>query len=118
MASVRLYGYSGVVQVEQRLLKFFSSDAQFLRQEPCLWRQKLVLNGAIPVVSVVQPNDAAVFVVVEVDDNVAVRYEMQPNGPLAANARAADTLSPRLQGENLFQWFSGATMSFCDAGAV
>ena len=118
MANVRIFGYSGVVQVEQRLLKFFSSDAQFLRQEPCLWRQKLVLNGATPVVSVVQPNDTAVFVVVEVDDNVAVRYEMQPNGPLAPNARPADTFSPRLQGENLFQWFSGATMSFVDASAV
>lgn len=117
MANVRIFGYSGVVQIEQRLLKFFNSDSQFVRQEPVLWRQKLVLNGATPVESVVQPNDTAVFVVVEVDANVAVRYEVHPNGPIVT-ARPADSFSPRLAGENLFQWFNGATMSFIDAAGT
>ena len=119
MPNVRLYGYSGVVQLEQRLLKQFSSDSQFVRQEPSLWQSgPIALNGATPVASVVQPNDNATFVVVEVDDGAQVRYELNPNGPLAANARVASASSPRLQGENIFQWFRGATMSFVDKAAT
>jgi len=117
MANVRITGYAGIVQIEQRMLKFHNSDSAFVRMEPPIWRQKLALNGATPVQSMVQPNDTATVVFVEVDDNMAVRYEVQPNGPVAT-ARAADTLSPRLQGEAPFQWFAGATMSFVDAASV
>lgn len=118
MANVRIFGYPAVVQLEQRMVKSFNSDSQFVRQEPYLWSAKLALNGATPVESEVQVNDTATFVVVEVDANVAVRYEVNPNGPIASNHRDASTDSPRLTGENLFQWFSGATMSFVDASAV
>lgn len=118
MANVRIIGYSGIVQIEQRLLKFANSESVFTRQEPYLWSQKLALNGATPVASVVQPNDAATIVVIEVDDGSMIRYEINPNGPLASNARLASTLSPRLAGENLFQWFAGATISVVDASAV
>lgn len=117
MASVRLFGYAGIVQIEQRLLKFANADSVFMRQEPCLWRQKLTLNGATPVVSVVQPNDQATMLIIEVDAGTTVRYEIQPQGPIASS-RAADTLSPSLSGENAFQWFAGATVSFCDAASV
>ena len=117
MANVRILGYAGIVQIEQRLLKFANSDSVFMRQEPCLWRQKIALNGATPVSSAVQPNDQANMVIIEVDDGTTVRYEIQPNGPVPT-ARAADTLSPRLSGENAFQWFAGATVSFVDAASV
>ena len=119
MPNVRLFGYSGVVQLEQRLVKSYNSDSQFVRQEPSLWQSgPIALNGATAVSSVVQANDKATFVVVEVDDGVQVRYELNPNGPLASNARVASVNSPRLQGENIFQWFAGATMSFVDKSAV
>lgn len=119
MANVRIFGYAGTVQLQQNLLKHFNSESAFVRQEQYLWSQKLVLNGATPVDSAVQANDTASFVVVEVDDNVAVRYEVCPNGPApAATYRAAGTNSPKLQGEAPFQWFSGAIMSFVDASAV
>jgi hypothetical protein len=115
MANVRLFGYSGIVQLEQRLLKQFNSDSTFVRQEPYLWASgPIALNGATPVASTVQPSDDATFVVVEVDTGAAVRYELNPNGPTAANARSASANSPKLTGENLFQWFRGATMSFVD----
>ncbi len=117
MANVRIIGYSGIVQIEQRLLKSANSDSVFLRQEPYLWSQKLTLNGATPVTSTVQPNDTATLIVVEVDDGVYIRYEIQPQGPIAS-ARQPSTTSPRLYGENVFQWFSGATFSFVDASAV
>lgn len=119
MADVRIFGYSGTVQLQQNLVKHFNSDSAFVRQEQYLWSQKLTLNGATPVESVVQGNDKATFVVVEVDDNTAVRYEVNPNGPApAATARSAGTNSPKLRGENIFQWFAGATMSFVDAASV
>lgn len=119
MASVRIFGYAGTVQLQQNLLKHFNSESTFVRQEQYTWSQKLTLNGATPVESTVQANDKATFVVVEVDDNVAVRYEVNPNGPApAVTHRDASTLSPRLQGEAPFQWFAGATMSFVDASAV
>jgi hypothetical protein len=119
MPNLRIFGYSGVVQLEQRMVKSFNSDSQFVRMEPYLWASgPITLNGATPVASLVQPNDNATFVVVEVDDGAAVRYELNPNGPLAANARNASVNSPRLQGENIFQWFKGATMSFVDKAAT
>lgn len=118
MANVRIFGYSGIVQIDQRLLKFANSNSVFVRQEPYLWSQKLVLNGATPVDTVVEAPDAATIVVIEIDDGVSVRYEVNPNGPLASNVREASTMSPRLTGENVFQWFAGATMSFVDASAV
>ena len=118
MANVRIIGYSGIVQIEQRLLKFANPDSVFLRQEPYIWSQKLALAGATPVASAVQPNDTATMVIIEVDDGSIIRYEINPNGPLAPNARAAGTLSPRLAGEAPFQWFAGATISVVDASAV
>ena len=118
MANVRIHGYSGIVQIEKRLQKQFSSDSVQLRAEPYLWSQKIALNGATPVESVVQANDTATIVFVEVDDGMAVRYEVNPNGPGTSSHRDASTNSPKLQGSAPFQWFKGATMSFVDSSAV
>lgn len=118
MASVRLIAYRSIVQLEQSGLKFHNADSVFVREEPYQWSQKITLNGATAVSSVVQPNDTAKFVVVEVDDNIQVRYELNPNGPGKINTRDASTMSPKLAGENVFQWFAGATMSFIDAASA
>lgn len=118
MASVRVFGYRSIVQLAQSGLKHFNADSVFVREEPYIWSQVIALNGATPVATTVQPNDTATMVVVEVDDNVTVRYELNPSGPTASNARAASTNSPRLSGENVFQWMSGATMSFVDGASV
>lgn len=118
MANVRLIGYAGIVQIPANLLKQFTGEGVFVRQEPPLWRQKIALNGATAVESVVQPNDKAKIVIIEVDDNAAVRYEVNPNGPLASDHRVADTNSPRMVGDQPIQWFAGATVSFVDATAV
>lgn len=115
MPNVRLFGYSGTVQLEQRMLKHHNSESVFVRQEPYLWASgPIALNGATPVPTAVQADDRATLVVVEVDDGATVRYELNPNGPGAANARVASANSPKLTGENIFQWFAGATMSFVD----
>lgn len=114
MADVRIFGYSGIVQIEKRLQKQFNSDSVMMRQEPRLWSVKVTLNGATPVPMAAQVNDKATIVFVEIDDNVAVRYELNPPGFTAQ----AGTLSPKLQGEQPLQWFAGATMNFVDASAV
>lgn len=115
MAQVRVFGYGGIVQIEQRMLKFHNSDSVFMRQEPYQWSAVLTLTGSTPVALPVQTNDDnTTMVVVEVDDLVTVRYEVNPTGPLAVGARVASTASPKLRGENVFQWFKGASMSFID----
>jgi 3-hydroxyisobutyrate dehydrogenase-like beta-hydroxyacid dehydrogenase len=118
MANVRLIGYGGMVQIPANLLKQYTSEGVMVRQEPPLWRQKIALNGGTAVESAVQANDMAKIVVIEVDDNSAVRYEVNPGGPAASNHRAADTTSPRMVGDNVIQWFAGATVSFVDAASV
>jgi hypothetical protein len=118
MANVRIFGYPGIAQIQQMLVKQFTGHGVFVRQEPYLWSQNLVLNGATPVESVVQANDVATIVVIEVDDATAVRYELNPGGPTGTGHRAASTNSPKLTGENVFQWFKGATISFVDAASV
>lgn len=114
MANIRVWGYSGIVQIEKRLQKQFSSDSVQLRQEPYLWRWKGTLNGATPVDMPAQAADAAIVIFVEVDDNQAVRYEINPPG----YSRVPGTESPKLQGEQPFQWFKGGTISFVDAASV
>lgn len=118
MALVRMFGYSGIVQIEQRLLKFHNADSVFVRQEPYLWKQMLTTNGATPVPSVVQSPDDAVMCVIEVEVGQAIRYEINLNGPSASNSRVASAQSPKLQGENIFQWARGATISIVDVAAT
>lgn len=118
MANVRVFGYRSTVQLPQRQTKHFTGESQFVREEQYLWSQKLTLNGSTPVETTVNANDKAGLIVIEVDDNVAIRYEINPQGPGSTSHRDAGTLSPRLQGENLFQWFTGATVSVVDASAV
>lgn len=119
MANVRLFGYRSIVQLEQSGLKYHNAESVFVREEPYLWASgPIALNGNVPVSSAVIANDQANLVVVEVDDNVMVRYELNPNGPGAVTTRNASVNSPRLDGVNVFQWFKGATMSFIDAASV
>lgn len=119
MANVRVFGYAGIVQIEQKLVKQFTGSSVFMRQEPYLWAQKLVLNGAVPVETIVQADDKATLVIVELDNDVAVRYEINPGGPAPSTGhRDASTNSPRAVGDVPFQWFKGATISFVDAASV
>lgn len=119
MANVRVFGYRSIVQLQQSGLRHFNSDSVFVREEPYLWSSgPIALNGGVPVSTAVQPNDDARFVVVEVDDNTAVRYEINPNGPNATTARNASANSPKMSGENIFEWFKGASISFIDAAGT
>jgi len=119
MPNVRVWGYKSIVQIEQSGLKFHNADSVFLREEPYLWASgPILLNGLTPVSIPVQSNDQAKFIVIEVDDGASVRFELNPNGPLASNARNASTNSPRLSGEQVLNWYAGASLSFIDAAGT
>lgn len=116
MARVRLYGYAGIVQIQQTLVKQFTGHGVFLRQEPYQWVAAVDLNGLVAVETAVQTADGLTTVVfVELPDGVQVRYEVNPGGPLGTNHRNAFSDSPRFSGDNPVQWFKGATISFIDA---
>lgn len=119
MANVRVFGYRSVVQLQQSGLKHFNSDSVFCREEPYVWSTgPIALNGLTPVDFQPQSNDEARFVVVEVDDNTAVRYEVNLQGPGKTTTRSASVNSPKISGENIFEWVKGATMSFIDAAGT
>lgn len=122
MASVRIFGYSGIVQIQQNMVKQFSSDSVFLLTEPYIWSQKLLLAGATPVSSTpytppANTPDRTTLLRIEVPDGVQIRYEVNPNGPLAVTARNAGDLSPRLSGFDQFEWGQGWTLSIVDAAS-
>lgn len=115
--NVRIFGYSGIVQVQQRLVKQYNADSVFLLDDPYLWSQKLVIaeGGGIATPSVVVVADKATVLYIQCPDGKQVRYEFNPNGPTASNARIAGDLSPRISGFAQLPWAAGASISLADA---
>lgn len=115
--NVRIFSYQGIVQIHQRLVKQYSADSVFLLDEPYLAAQLLAVPGGGGAVSstVFPVPDNSTILRIEVPDGQQVRYEINPNGPLASNARVAGNTSPRLSGFDQFSWGKGYTLSVCDA---
>lgn len=115
MAKVRVFGYGGIVQLQQQLMKQHGQANVFMRQEPYQWREALTLAGATPQNTPVQTEDSlTTLIVVEVDDDTQVRYEITLSGTLVE----ADADSPKLVGTNVFQWVRGARFSVIDAAGT
>lgn len=117
--NVRIHTYRGIVQVQQRLVKQYNADSVFLLDEPYIASQLLVVpggGGAVSSTVFAIPDDSQLLRI-EVPDNQQIRYEINPNGPLASNARVAGTNSPRLSGFDNFMWGKGYSISMCDAAA-
>lgn len=115
--NVRIFGYRGIVQIHQALVKQFSSDSVFVLEEPYLWTQLLAVpvgGGAVASAPVAAP-DQTTILRIEIPDNQQIRYEINPNGPSAVGARISGNGSPRLSGFDQFQWGAGYTLSICDA---
>jgi hypothetical protein len=117
--NVRLFGYSGIEQIEQNLPKQFTADTVFVPTEPCLWSEVISVpegTGAAvtsTVVALVPDHTRVCFI--EVPDGKAVRYEVQPQGPTGGGARVAGTASRRLSGIQPVKWNAGFTISLTDA---
>lgn len=115
--NARIFTYQGIIQVHQRLVKQYSSDSVFLLDEPYLASQLLVVpagGGAVSSAVFATPDKSTVLRI-EIPDGQQVRYEINPNGPTASNARVAGNTSPRLSGFDQFAWGSGYSLSLCDA---
>lgn len=120
MAIVRIFAYRGMRQIQQILTKQFNSDSVFVLDEPYNWSQVLVTAGATPVSSAPVSGAAdgvSTILRVEVPDAFQIRYEINPSGPNASNARVAGNASPRLSGFDNFAWGSGYSISICDAAS-
>lgn len=117
--SVRIFGYPGIIQVRQSLPKQFTADTVFLNDEPCLWSQIIACDGTARSSTVVNlGNDTTQVVCVEVPDGSQIRYEVQPQGPLAPGARVAGNLSRRASGFFNVAWGPGFALSVVDAAGL
>lgn len=117
--NVRVFGYQGVREIPRLNPKQFASDAIQVNDEPPLWSQVLpMVSGSAAVASTISESpDGATIVVIEIPDGQAIRYELQPTGPTATNARTPGNLSRRMAGTEAIAWTNGAILAIVDAGA-
>lgn len=115
--NVRIFRYRGMRQIQQILVKQFNADSVFVLEEPYIGSEVLVVNGATPVSSTPVANDGSQILRIEVPDGQQIRYEINPSGPTASNARLAGNTSPRLSGFDNFQWGAGYSISVVDAAS-
>lgn len=116
----RIFAYKGMRQIQQVLVKQFNADSVFVLEEPYLWSAILIVNGATPVSSVPVSGAAdggSTILRIEVPDGQQIRYEINPSGPTASNARVAGNTSPRLSGFDNMQWGAGYSISMVDAAS-
>lgn len=116
--NVRIFGYRGVVQIEQRHPKQYTGDTVFLMDDPYEWSQVIaVAEGAgVPSASIVNPvPDLATVVYIQCPPGKRVRYEVNPQGPGAATSRVAGNASPEGAGWFQLPYSKGCTFSFANA---
>lgn len=115
--NVRIHAYRGMRQIQHILDKQFTGDTVFVLDEPYIWGSVLAINGATPVNSAPVANDGSTILRIEVADGQQIRYEVNPSGPSASNARIVSATSPRLAGFDQFAWGAGYSLSICDAAS-
>lgn len=115
--NVRCFTYRGMRQIPSLLDKQFTSDSVFVLDEPYIASQVISVSAVAASSSPVS-NDGSTILRIEVPDGQQVRYEINPNGPSASNARVASTNSPRLSGYDNFAWGSGFSISLIDAAGL
>lgn len=113
--NVRIFGYKGVKQIHQQMVKQYNADSVFVLNEPYEpdTNQILVCDGITPDRSAVIGSDESRILRVEVPDGKTIRYEICPPN---RNVDAGNN-SPSLSGNNSFEWGSGYTISVVDAAS-
>lgn len=120
MANVRIFGHAGLARMSVIGAGQFSSDSVFQLTQPYLWTQLLLLNGATPVNSTVNPTpagqslDATTILRIEVPDGTSIRYEVNVSG---GRNVAAGNQSPILTGRDQIKWGQNFTLSIVDAAS-
>jgi hypothetical protein len=115
--NVRVFRYRGMRQIQHLLDKQFTGDAVFVLDEPYIGSEVISVS-AVAASSAPFSNDGSTIMRLEVPDGQQVRYEINPNGPTASNARVAGNASPRTSGFDNFQWAPGYTISLIDAAGL
>ena len=116
--NVRIFGYRGVVQIEQRHPKQYTADTVFLLDDPYEWSQVLSVpegTGAAVSSAVQAAPDLATVLYIQCPAGKSVRYEVNPQGPNASTSRVAGNASPMLSGWAQVPYSKGMTLSFADA---
>ena len=120
--TVRIFGHDGLsrMKVLGAGAGQLSTDSVFQLNQPYLWAQQLVTNGATPIASAVAPtpqgkaNDPTDILRLEVPDGQGIRYEVNPpNRSVLASAN-----SPILSGLNQIKFGAGWTISIIDASGT
>src|SRR5258708_6988215 len=109
--NVRVFGLRGIKQIPQLLVRQYNSDSVFMFEEPYAWASGPISVSSVAISTPAQDPDLATFVRIEIPDNQAIRYEINPPG----RAVAAGTNSPRITGSDQFAWGKGWTISIVDA---
>lgn len=115
--NVRVFAYRGMRQIQHLLDKQFTGDTVFVLDEPYIWSQVISVS-AVAASSAPVANDGSTIMRLEVPDGAQVRYEINPSGPTASNARVAGNSSPRTSGFDNFQWAPGYSVSLIDAAGL
>lgn len=111
--NVRIFRYRGMRQIPLLLAKDFNSDSVFVLDEPYIGSEVISVSG-VAASSTPVANDGSTILRIEVPDGAQIRYEINPNGPNAANARLAGNGSPGLSGSDQFAWGPGYSLSVVD----
>jgi hypothetical protein len=113
---VRVFGYR-LLQVSVSHRRQFSGEAMWIPEEPPVWSVIAVSNGVSPVEMSFDGTgpDNAQIIGIEIPAGCAIRYELQPLGPKARNARTPGTKSRKMAGFEYLEWAEGGTFSFVDA---
>lgn len=113
--NVRVFGYR-LWQISQQQRRHVG-EAVWIPEEPPVWSVVAVSNGVMPVEINYDGTgaDNAQMIGIEIPDGKAIRYELQPLGSKARNARIPSAKSRRMTGFGFLEWSEGSTFSFVDA---
>lgn len=114
--SVRIHSYRGMRQIQHLLDKQFTGDAVYVLDEPYLTGETISVSAVAA--SSTPVTDGSTILRIEVPDGQQIRYEVNPSGPTASNARVATANSPRLSGYDNFAWGNGYSISMIDAAGT
>jgi hypothetical protein len=114
-----VFAYTVSPQMQVPLYRRLAGDAVWVPEEPPLWSAVGIAAGTEPVpITFPGPGvDTARVLGIEVADGHAIRYEIQPLGPRASNARTPGEVSRKMSGFEFIVWTPGATFAFVDASS-
>jgi hypothetical protein len=119
--NVRIFGYKGMIQVQQLMLKQYSADAVFLLDEPYQWSQLLAVPGGGAAVSSIGAGRCRT-----IRRYCGSRFRTPSKSAMRSirtaqcwslGAHRRQHLAPALRLRSVLEWGKGYTISMCDAAS-